>query len=495
MADQAELARWIAAMAGGVAAVAVAGAVADVALRRSTGVTCRALPRVWALSLLVVSYGFLVPGLILDLFEADVSVTFFGITEPITAVTENMLELVRRLAFYDLYAGVIFVVTYAMVIPALKVCLLLATLVLRSSGTQGRCKRLCVLVVRWVSKWACPDMFAYILMQSLFRSLNKPPSLHSDMRLGLGFTCFCVFCLGSTVSSLGLRVPQVGPDSAEAREMMPSAQASASLERRSRSSGTPARRQGRRREGAIAAALVLGLGFAALLGLGLSLPCMTLRMDMDLLYEHNPKMAAMAFILDDLNLPALLHSEVSVCHCIAGLAEWVLEGDANSAIALVMYVVFAIALAILDVVALFVATVCGSLRRPALRVSHVLRKLAMLDVSIAGTIVIVFAMLCLRQNGIIIALGPGIAPLICAEVCHYAMALVAEPPHWASLWAAAAPAAEKLGGKEAGDLAAMEAGDGVEATGFEAPSVDSTASTSSDGSVLTNTADSEEPLR
>jgi len=65
--------------------------------------------------------------------------------------------------------------------------------------------------VQQISKWACPDMFAYILLTYLVRSLNHPPTLQGLMQLDLGFTCFSIFCVGSTVSSLGIRRPAEPP--------------------------------------------------------------------------------------------------------------------------------------------------------------------------------------------------------------------------------------------------------------------------------------------
>merc|ERR1719221_2344030 len=152
------------------------------------------------------SYVCLIPGLISTLFEANIAFSFFGITKPLTAVSESMVELVRRMASQNMIAGAALVTTYAMVIPAVKVLLISLSVLLQHRGSPSRMRwaRRCIIVVRFVSKWACPDMFAYILMTYLFRSLNKPPSLLSDMRLGAGFACFCVFCVGSTISSLGI---------------------------------------------------------------------------------------------------------------------------------------------------------------------------------------------------------------------------------------------------------------------------------------------------
>merc|ERR1719382_606455 len=105
--------------------------------------------------------------------------------------------------------GAALVAVYAMAIPALKLLLIVIGFLLQiwGSATCMRWARRCIVTVRIISRWACPDMFAYILMMYLFRSLNKPPTVHSQLDLDLGFVAFCVFCVGSTISSLGLVLP------------------------------------------------------------------------------------------------------------------------------------------------------------------------------------------------------------------------------------------------------------------------------------------------
>merc|ERR1719204_1553701 len=119
-----------------------------------------------------------------------------------------MVSLVGRLAHDAMYLGAVLVTLYAMVVPTLKLVLLALGAFLKRRGTEHqRLARLCIVVVQAVSKWASPDMFAYILLMYLIRGWDKPPEVNSHMDLGLGFTCFCVFCVGSTVSSLGIRMP------------------------------------------------------------------------------------------------------------------------------------------------------------------------------------------------------------------------------------------------------------------------------------------------
>merc|ERR1719382_2122664 len=102
------------------------------------------------------------------------------------------------------------VVTYAMILPAMKLILLLGGELYRFSPHAGEIafSRGCIRFVQVISKWACPDMFAYILMMYLIRGLDDNTSvLESDAQLDIGFMLFSVFCIGSTISSLAVRLP------------------------------------------------------------------------------------------------------------------------------------------------------------------------------------------------------------------------------------------------------------------------------------------------
>merc|ERR1712190_172516 len=78
-------------------------------------------------------------------------------------------------------------------------------------------------------------------------------------------------------------------------------------------------------------------------------------LDMDLLYEKKPNLKSMSFIIEALNLPALLRLEVSVSACVVQLCSWASNGDVNCLFALVLYAGFAVLLPILDMVLLFTA--------------------------------------------------------------------------------------------------------------------------------------------
>jgi len=188
----------------------------------------------------------------------------------------------------------------SIIIPAIKIVFLSLGELWRNSDSPDRVKRAgqCIVLVQAMSKWACPDLFAYILMAYLFRSLNHPPHLLSSFQLDIGFTCFSVFCIGSTLATLGLRVPGLAATSAD-------------QQRRCKSNRLLL-------PGVVALASVCFV----CLGLGVANPSMNLRMDLDLLYKQKPNLKPLAPILDMFHVQELMYSEVSVWKCACALAQW-----------------------------------------------------------------------------------------------------------------------------------------------------------------------------
>ena len=101
--------------------------------------------------------------------------------------TESMLAFIQTLAADGSWIGVILIVLYAMVIPAAKLVLLaLVGAWRRGTPRQVMRARLCVHVLQAISKWAAPDMFAYVLLLFLLRSLDHPPLLVAFAKLDIG---------------------------------------------------------------------------------------------------------------------------------------------------------------------------------------------------------------------------------------------------------------------------------------------------------------------
>ncbi|OLQ10422.1 hypothetical protein AK812_SmicGene5869 [Symbiodinium microadriaticum] len=130
-------------------------------------------PSYTCLAMLLGSYAILIPGLVSNLFEFLLGVQMLGINVLLTEVdgepgpiAESTFGLVHLLCKTGGYVGAILVVIYAMVIPSVKLIALIVAEIWRDSEDprQVQKSKRFIQVVQFISKWACPDMFAYILL-------------------------------------------------------------------------------------------------------------------------------------------------------------------------------------------------------------------------------------------------------------------------------------------------------------------------------------------
>mmetsp|Transcript_60107 Transcript_60107/g.158114 ORF Transcript_60107/g.158114 Transcript_60107/m.158114 type:complete len:490 (+) Transcript_60107:68-1537(+) len=375
----------------------------------------------WVLFSFMGCYSLLVPGLICPLFSYNLSA--LGGNVEMAEATHSMLSFIQQLWGTNCTSGALLVVLYAIVVPAIKLVLLLLSEVWRRQGPEQVMKaRRCVGVLQHISKWASPDMFAYVLLLFLMRSLNHPPTLQAVSQMDVGFTCFAVFCVGSTVAALGLRMPPL-PDGAKEAEP---------------------RCFGWMRRPAVQAGIValLFAAFVPLLIVGLSQPSMSLKVDPNGFFEPNGPLPEMLRpIVMSLGIEEIAHAEVSIWQCMGKLAEWAGSGEANSLIGFILFAVCAVAATIVDMLLLLAAALM-TLRRAArpvtpsneasapagrdgaeplllVRIAQVLKKLSFLDVAIVGIVVVVLGGQAYRVQGLILSMEMGLVPLFLAETCHY----------------------------------------------------------------------------
>jgi len=161
-------------------------------------------------------------------------------------------------------------------------------------------------------------------------------------------------------------------------------------------------------------AKVLAGAFAASLCVGLFAPCMSLRLDLELL--HIPP--ALKPLVNSLHLPEAAYADASLWMCIQALLLSACRGEVNSAVAFVMLAVFAVAATVGDVAVLSHLASAPPGGAP-LRLSRVLGRLAMLDVLLMGIFVVYLVMISYRKSGVILSGGWGLIPLAAAELCHH----------------------------------------------------------------------------
>lgn len=423
-----------------VLAAVIAGGVVDCLCPLAS--TSKGSPGAGLIGMLCASYCLLIPGIFFGLFSYNVFVELhfelimlpFDVAWNLTsqAMTESMYSLIRLLFDSGGWTGGCLVIMYAIILPALKIVLLLVAEGWRHSSNIERRNLACtsIHVVQLVSKWASPDMFAYILLLFLLRNLGHPPEVHSEAALDVGFLCFSVFCVASTLSSLLISPPV------------------ALVEAPHKSPAWVRRLQAEMK--VQQAAYALAALFFVLLLAGFVVPCMGLRLSVDSLMEPTGAVPeAGRHIVEGLHLEDKVKSEVTLWRATCAMLFWASEGESACAVAFLLLSLFVIAFSTLDVVVLVIAvsqlgdpsknqgfstSAFSSLSRAslapspvklflptpaeALRTAWVLKHIAMLDVFCMGVVVVCLAGAAYRSMGIVLELRSGIVLLIGAEVAH-----------------------------------------------------------------------------
>eukprot|EP00930_Biecheleria_cincta_P071604 TRINITY_DN5908_c0_g2_i1.p1 TRINITY_DN5908_c0_g2~~TRINITY_DN5908_c0_g2_i1.p1 ORF type:complete len:508 (-),score=87.47 TRINITY_DN5908_c0_g2_i1:316-1809(-) len=352
----------------------------------------------WVKCLLFVSYGYLIPGLAMKLFSFNLLLDCgpqnkfsigpnggFGGDDAVPGTSESMLGLIKLLHQTGGDLAAIIVIIYAMVIPALKLVLLFTAWM--SSGTRAR---RCTQVVQNISKWACPDMFAYIFLMYLVKQLSHPPQFLAQGHTCLGFTFFTIFCVGSTVASLGIRVPD--------REHGCWQKAGRML----------------REQRLIFAVAPLCLAFVGFFVVGLNKPVMELAVG---------KLNGMTeSLLTQLHLKEKLHAEVTIIDCVTNLLKGIERGETNDILSFLLIAFFVVVMTTADMMVLLLIAVLvktGRFGRMWMKFAWYLKKLSMLDVTCMGILVVTLCMSMYKKDGVIVSFAPGVWYLVAAEILHY----------------------------------------------------------------------------
>ncbi|CAE7669379.1 unnamed protein product, partial [Symbiodinium necroappetens] len=371
-------------------------------------------PAAWVVSLLIYSYGLLIPALCLTLFNMMIGAVDAVVLE---AKSESTFGLISLLAETGSWTGAVLVTTFAIVIPLLKLYLLLHAECIRRSKDVRQVSRARHYIgfVQVISKWACPDMIAYIFLLYLVRHLNRPP-INGLFTLDIGFACYTLFCWGSTISSLGIHPPRL-PDESRKMDL--------------RSPADPFTIKIFGKKGAAALMLLLFMIFAVLFILGMRWPVLGLRLDAKIL-KQNGLPPWQIRVMEDMHVAEHAKADVTIFQCLQTLAEFQAEAfDASALLAIIMLAVFVIGLPVLDMLTIaisslrfFVSDAAAIVLEEAgfslVKLSRRLRKLAMLDVLLLGVIVVVLSASIYRSQGMVLFPGWGLLVLTGAELAHYA---------------------------------------------------------------------------
>ncbi|CAK9083967.1 Probable ATP-dependent RNA helicase spindle-E [Durusdinium trenchii] len=308
--------------------------------------------------------------------------------------SDSTVEFIHLLWDTGSWYGAVMVAIFAIVVPSLKMILLIL-------GEIWRCSE-----VQIISKWACPvarqlhgelDIIAYIFLYYLVRHLNRDPinglfSLDRD----LGFTCYTLFCWGSTISSLGVHLPV--------------------LDEGMTASTDTARPWALRYSGCHACDPDSLCGLLCAWD-DLVMPWPPSRIK-DFGTERSSPMADRRGLsvtrMDGCDVTCTDVARTVVVHI--AMAE---ERDANAVLSIIMLVVFVLGLTLLD------RGLSGTVKNDPdnrcnlITLAKHLKKLAMLDVLILGIIVVVLSGSVYKKQGLVLSPGWGLLALAGAECMHY----------------------------------------------------------------------------
>ncbi|HXV78198.1 MAG TPA: paraquat-inducible protein A [Candidatus Polarisedimenticolaceae bacterium] len=159
-----------------------------------------------ALGLVLLSFGLLVPGLILPLITIRASFNFMGNTIDVFNQTRSIVQSIKDLheSGNDFVAGLILL--FSVLVPLFKGALLGAVALARSPSWRRRL----FVFVRGISKWAMADVFAVGVYVAF---LAAKASENLDARVGTGFYWFVAYCLVSLAALQFMWVAPANPPS------------------------------------------------------------------------------------------------------------------------------------------------------------------------------------------------------------------------------------------------------------------------------------------
>jgi len=373
-------------------------------------------------AILVASYGILLPGIFCNLFVFVVGVTVWGIEIMLSnnpdgepgQMSESTWSIIEVLLQTGGYPGAVLLITYAIVIPVLKLLMLAFAECYRGSEsiTCRRWSRNSIIFVQFISKWACPDMFAYMLLVYLFRQVNdSSPTISMPSELRIGFTCFTTFCVASTLSTLAIKPPEVSLDDENKDEV----------------SEAFALRWIGLEYLPLAVSLMTACCLSAL-AVGMTLSCLSLTFSEETIAETYgiPAWLCSLFGLGDIS------ATVSLWETCLAMTHYALSGEATCLVAALMLLVFVLGMIIADVITLLMVAIClrwaalGNMDHEmvqwaseAMAWASCFKHISMLDVFIMGILVVGAAGQSYDSYGVVLRYQWGLVPLVAAEVMHY----------------------------------------------------------------------------
>lgn len=139
--------------------------------------------------LTLISYGLLVPGVTKAIMTISATMNMFGLKAEIFKETRSIWETVETLWKTDYAEVAIMIVTFSVVIPALKGLLIL--------WTWFKPSELWWKIIAGVSKWSMADVFVVAILVAFF---SAKATAELSAQLHEGFYWFTGYCILSIIS-------------------------------------------------------------------------------------------------------------------------------------------------------------------------------------------------------------------------------------------------------------------------------------------------------
>lgn len=154
----------------------------------------------FALALIIASFAFLIPGLILPLITIKASVSMMGFHAELFNETKSILETVSSLYSDGHWFVSVLVMLFSVIVPVTKSIMLWGVMLHPSILWRTRLHKM----INIISKWSMADVYVvglFVAFLSMQASKNMTAELHE------GFYYFTAYCLLSIASTQILSVP------------------------------------------------------------------------------------------------------------------------------------------------------------------------------------------------------------------------------------------------------------------------------------------------
>eukprot|EP00931_Biecheleriopsis_adriatica_P118171 TRINITY_DN93627_c0_g1_i1.p1 TRINITY_DN93627_c0_g1~~TRINITY_DN93627_c0_g1_i1.p1 ORF type:complete len:356 (-),score=55.09 TRINITY_DN93627_c0_g1_i1:140-1207(-) len=165
--------------------------------------TSLSLRGICCVTLFLLSYAILIPGLFDELFSFKADMMVFGFSSNIADISQSTVGTVRHLYNLHYHLAAFLVLLFSVIVPALK---LIATIIAACriySDCEDKDAEHLVRGLQSISKWATVDAFCVMTFAAALGGISAGV-VSIDLQIHRGFYCFLAYCVLSVAAALTL---------------------------------------------------------------------------------------------------------------------------------------------------------------------------------------------------------------------------------------------------------------------------------------------------